>query len=287
MWKINQKPVVDDRIEKVRDVLKLSEKDVLSSWRAFRRLDKEGCGLVYTGNFFRTLGEEPTLFTTAIFDITETKDRYQVDFGEFIHSVCTYAAFQYKEMVRFVFFILDKDKNGYVDREELINFIGIMHGGRINSNAATAIGTLPHSIKGKTKNSLDSVPLDEDEMIDYDEFFAICKQFPSILHPAFRLQGRMRSYVMGERWWTKKLDGLQRNRSCFADRSEKKRALEEKRLLKERRQTIISELGFYNFYFNKHRRECMERIYPKPKVYLNNDYDIQVDFPQTDFEGED
>ena len=55
--------------------------------------------------------------------------------------------------------------------------------------------------------------------------------------------------------------------------------MEERRLLRERDQRIRSELGI-QFFFNKSKRVNLESLYPKPIVYLSDEYDIKVRFAE-------
>eukprot|EP00565_Helicotheca_tamesis_P001107 CAMPEP_0185741958 /NCGR_PEP_ID=MMETSP1171-20130828/39230_1 /TAXON_ID=374046 /ORGANISM="Helicotheca tamensis, Strain CCMP826" /LENGTH=134 /DNA_ID=CAMNT_0028413953 /DNA_START=1071 /DNA_END=1475 /DNA_ORIENTATION=- len=130
--------------------------------------------------------------------------------------------------------------------------------------------------------ALKSMNFHEDGKVDFHEFRAICKAFPSVLFPAFRMQQSMRLNILGEVWWQDKIETLQKEKDGFLGRCEQKRATEEKRLLRERRKLIRSELGLYSFYFSKHRRENLERIHPKPIVYLDKDHDVRVKFPETE-----
>jgi len=52
------------------------------------------------------------LFGDAIFDLIDTEDTANIEFGEFVQGVCTFAMFQVVDVLRFSFFIFDKDKNG-------------------------------------------------------------------------------------------------------------------------------------------------------------------------------
>lgn len=72
---------------------------------------------------------------------------------------------------------------------------------------------------------------------------------------------------------------LLRERKSLSERELKEidRQDEERRLLKERRRRIKGEMGILNYWFDKRRREYMESVYPKPKVYLSANLEIIVE----------
>mmetsp|Transcript_952 Transcript_952/g.1261 ORF Transcript_952/g.1261 Transcript_952/m.1261 type:complete len:270 (+) Transcript_952:231-1040(+) len=261
-------PVIDEHTLKTKETLKLTKKDIQLFWVVFQRLDVKREGVISLDTLFvQVLGEERSLFTNAIFELIDAKDQNMVDFGEFMYSVCTYAVFQMHDMIKFVFFIFDKKKVGYIEQEEVEFLIETLQGG---------------DIKGNVMKTLKSIKFNEDGKVDFDEFHIICKLFPSVLYPAFRIQQNMRLHVLGEQWWQNKIETLQREKDGFLGKCEQKRVAEEKRLLRERRRLIRSELGIFHFHFSTHRRENLEKIHPKPIVYLDKDHDIRITFPDTD-----
>lgn len=52
--------------------------------------------------------------------------------------------------------------------------------------------------------------MNEDGVIDYQEFTKIYKRFPLVLFPAFRLQDAMQKNSLGERAWIRIIEGYHR-----------------------------------------------------------------------------
>ena len=74
---------------------------------------------------------------------------------------------------------------------------------------------------------------------------------------------------------------LKKERDCRVDTRERERAMEERRLLRERIRRIRSELGI-QYFFNRRKREHIEKLYPIPIVYLADDFAIKVKFDNDD-----
>ena len=51
-------------------------------------------------------------FLDCIFDLVGTKNLHAMAFGEFLDGVLTFGMFKFDDMIRFIFFILDKNKRG-------------------------------------------------------------------------------------------------------------------------------------------------------------------------------
>ena len=139
-------------------------------------------------------------------------------------------------------------------------------------------------MKGNIAVALSLMKLKEDGIFEFGEFYTLCKQFPDILRPAIRLQHKMRSKIFGEEWWITKLKKLQFEREHHDENCEKKRLAEEKRLMKQRRNRIRAELGFFQYYFSKRRRKQIEDLVPKPTVYLDKDMTVKVKLPPNKYD---
>ena len=79
------------------------------------------------------------MFGDAIFDLIDTEDTEKIEFGEFVQAVSTFCMFEPPEVLKFVFYIFDKDKNGYIGQDELGNFIEQLHQEKIQGNLEKAL----------------------------------------------------------------------------------------------------------------------------------------------------
>jgi len=216
--------------------------------------------------FFTELcGEDRNLFGDAIFDLIDTEDTETLEFGEFVMGVCTFALFQVKDVLRFSFFIFDKDKNGYIDKDELELFVTTLHAS---------------GMQGNIMNSLHSIDFNGDGKFDFGEFCALHDKFPTVLYPAFRLQQRMCGRIMGDKWWERKKNFLQFRKDAEMERLEKMRRLEEKKTEAMRKRVIRSEMGFVSYLKGGKRREYFLRMNPAAEVYIDAQKTVQIRYPE-------
>ena len=130
----------DDRIDKCTKKLMLEEDDLILLFTIFNRYDREGSGFISTIDYFEQLLEiKPSLFTDAMFDIIDSEYAGKITFGEFVEVTCTFACLEPIEMIKYCWFILDRDKVGEVDIKEVEHFIYLMWDHDTNSNMDMAI----------------------------------------------------------------------------------------------------------------------------------------------------
>jgi Ca2+-binding EF-hand superfamily protein len=177
--------------------------------------------------------EERTLFGDAIFDLIDTEDTNVIEFGEFVQAVCTFVMFQPVDILRFSFFIFDKDKNGYIDKDELELFVNTLHNGGVAGNVMNALHTIDFNGDGK---------------FDFQEFSALHAKFPTVLYPAFRLQTQMQMYVMGTSWWERKKAKIAMQKEAEMFVLEKSGQISVMKAERERRRIVRKQMGLINYY---------------------------------------
>jgi len=74
-----------------------------------------------------------------------------VNFGEFVEIVCTICLFEVQDLLKYVFYILDREKGGWIDKIELRHFIKTIYGDSINSNVLTALEFLDKKLGKNTR----------------------------------------------------------------------------------------------------------------------------------------
>jgi len=182
----------DDRIDKCRNRIDLTDEDIMVLFDIFNRYDKEGVGFMSTADYFQQLLEiRPSLFTDAMFDIIDSEYPGKITFGEFVDVTCTFACFESLEMIKYTFFILDRDKVGEVDLKEVEHFIYLMWDHETNSNLLMAIDYM---------RTLDA----GDGRINFKDVLMVHTAYPSVFYPAFRIQSTVISTSLGETWWNNK-----------------------------------------------------------------------------------
>ena len=86
-----------------------------------------------------------------MFELVNTEDNEKIEFGEFVQATCTYCMFEPPEVLKFVFYIFDKDKNGYIGQDELGNFIEQLHQEKIQGNLEKALEELDSDLEKDLK----------------------------------------------------------------------------------------------------------------------------------------
>lgn len=169
-------------------------------------------------------------------------------------------------MVKVIFYIFDKEKNGDINKNDMTAFLQILHNSK--------------NLKGNLRTALDAFEVKRDGTIDFISVVRWCRKFPGTLEPAFILQAKIREGFLGVAFWEKKLIVLQNERNNSVDLQERHRAQEQRRLLRERTKRIRSELGI-QYFFNTRKREYVEKLYPIPTVYISDD-EIKIKFSDED-----
>lgn len=147
-----------------------------------------------------------------------------------------------------LFYLFDKKKTGYVDRDDLKHFIIGVHGGTIKSNAQLGL----HRIEEKPRH-------------DFKDLRILHRDFPHLLYPVFRLQLSMMRVSLGEAWWdSKKLQLAEEMRikrkneqSQFAgERSEQPKGTEDEEAIRFENR-VKETMGTFNYYVTFWKREII------------------------------
>ena len=232
-------PIPDDKMQKQIDMLKMEKKDLGRLWASFKSYDKDKSGAIDVDEFYKMLGEKRSLFGDSIFELIDIDNNQQLDFSEFMTVVSTYCMFGREDVRKFCFYIFDKDKNGYIEADELAALIDLLHDNMLNGNAKTAMEKFDKNGDGK---------------IDFGEFTIMDAEFPMLLYPAFNLQNKMMAATLGRKWWMDKQRELDderiMERKKIADAAKK----EELRKKKLRDKEVKRRMGGIQYYLCFWRR---------------------------------
>jgi Ca2+-binding EF-hand superfamily protein len=119
----------------------------------------------------------------------------RLGFEDFLVTTSSYCALSKEELLQFVYLIIDADRSGVLDKEELENFYSASifvprkHHSRqavYPENYMTALS----EFGGGTWKSL-----------VYEEFCLMCDLFPHLAFPAVHLQMLLRREILGTRFW--------------------------------------------------------------------------------------
>ena len=102
---------------------------------------------------------------------------------------------------------------------------------------------------------------DGDGKMSFNEFVKLHKQFPQLLHPAFRIQDSIAQKTMGREWWASKKDyfAKSRNKDAKAKEREKEKAKQEQ--INRQKRQIRRKMGIIQYYLNcPKRRKYLAQI---------------------------
>ena len=212
-------------------------------------------------------------FLDSIFDLVGTKNLHAMAYGEFLDGVLTFGMFKFDDMIRFVFFILDKNKRGHIARVGFLRFVESIHGRKVR---AFERGVLPDGEDDTPSDDRVRLPLAEIEKasVDYVALKHLCVEYPTMLEPMLLFQTKLRRRIMGEPWWSRKEMHIEKH----VRKLEKLREDEKKRLINERERKIRHDLGIWAYYLRRKWRSEREEEYPLPIVNLK---ETSVECPQT------
>lgn len=241
-------PTSDDRIQRAMQTFDLTKRDIRVFWKVWTKHDLSRRGMISTQAFYDNVIHEPrTLFGDAVFDIIECIDPDTIDFGEFVASICTYCFFEIPEILKFCFYVFDRDKNGFVPQTEFRLLIDALHNHNMNANVSFALENLKYRKEGK---------------FYFEEFVKMHELFPSVLFPAFRLQNAMMTTVGGERWWNTRKTRLVFNREAAIKREKARKRKAKREAERYRQAQIRRHMGPFKYYFMPWERKHFNAIYP-------------------------
>ena len=242
----------DERIDKIIKKLMLEEEDLVLLYTIFNRYDREGSGFISTIDYFEQLLEiKPSLFTDAMFDIIDSEYAGKITFGEFVDVTCTFACFETTEMLKYCWFILDRDKVGEVDIKEVEHFIYLMWDHDTNSNMDMAIDYM---------RTLDT----GDGRVNFKDILMVNAAYPFVFYPTFRIQATVTATSMGEIWWDKKKAEVQEKLEHERKLEEMKKNRKKADLAKEQErlneEMVKKKMGWKYYVFFWQRDKARKQI---------------------------
>lgn len=254
----------DSYVRRAKDLLCCGADDIERFWLIFKKLiDESDSGTLSLNKLYtKVLRINRSILGDTIFEIVDCgRDPHRVTFGQFILGISSFILCQVEGIIKLIFFNYDKEKRGYIILEDLKIFLEISHG-RMNKKLNAALQSYPPGCK-----------------INFNEVCALTTAHKILLWPVVRLQNLMRLQILGSGWWTKRVRIVANVSASVETKLEHNRTIEEKRLHQEWQEDIREELSTLEYMRGGPKRRYLERVNPKPIVYINEKNEIHMKYP--------
>ena len=203
--------------------------------------------------------------------------------------------FEIPEVLKFCFFVFDRDKKGFITQEEMRLFVDAMHGmerrpvvSSLMETPSTRLvfmrvdgGWFLFRFRGRSEMmlragnemstnvefALDNLKYRKDGKFDFEEFKGMHHLYPSVLFPAFRLQNAMMQAMGGEQFWESKKLELSMQKEDERKREANREAREKAEAYKYREDQVRRHMGSIKYYLMPKNRAKYYEVYPLPKKY--------------------
>lgn len=281
-------PIFDERLVLVKEKMKLSEEDIKDLWKSFQNLvDTQVSDVVDISVICEHIQERRTVVMDAVFELGGAEPEEQLEpeqdstvptlsirFGNFVHGLCSFVMLHsVRDMCKFIFFLVDKEKRGYVTTDALESTMTTLHscGHYLSRKEVTAPKYTFNALRSQTY---------EGDLISFEEFKTLCTSHSYLLFPIFRLQLKLCSYFMGESWWERKKLSLHKSKMQQLYEQQQKIAKEEQNLRQKQSSQIKAEMGLLGYLLDVEKRRDLEARNPIPQVFLDENGTIQYVEPR-------
>ena len=215
--------VYDIRLMKVLKTLKLEKDDLVHFWNLFKKYDLNDNDLLDFNEFLPLVDKDSTIqkdYTENLFKLVGIEDSTELSFSEFVHAIVTYCLFGPEDILKFCFYVFDKNRDGCIDHDELHALTKMLYSDAKKGNVEQVLKTFNRCKQG---------------IITFEEFRVINKQHPLLLYPAFRLQLKLRQTICGNEWWHKRMRKIMKERRLSEEEHEKVLAEAKQANMRERK----------------------------------------------------
>lgn len=189
-------PPIADRDLGILLSYNLEESHIKAFHHRFIEMDVNLNG-VWTENEVRKLINEPRLSIRApilnrIFFMGDSKSEGALIFQDFLVSFASFCALSKEEVLQLLFIIIDEDRNGSCEKEELLEFFSYVPPGSANMQPLFPVNN---------KNALDKFRGGKWKSLEFDGLAQLCERFPYISYPAYHVQEQFRRKLLGQYHW--------------------------------------------------------------------------------------
>jgi len=185
-----------------RDLLlsfNLEEVHFRKLFQIFHECDVDSNGFWTVNECFRLIREPRismrALIVDALFFFSDGRSDGSVTFQDFMVCFCSFCALSKEEVLQLFFMIVDEDRNGKIDKNELNRFFSFVP----PEAPAGAKPVFPVN----NKNALDKFRGGKWLYLEFDGLAQLCERFPYIAYPVHHVQHLYRTKLLGVKFWEK------------------------------------------------------------------------------------
>mmetsp|Transcript_89479 Transcript_89479/g.154867 ORF Transcript_89479/g.154867 Transcript_89479/m.154867 type:complete len:404 (-) Transcript_89479:42-1253(-) len=190
-------PPFADRDREILLSYNLEDSHFGGMWSKFRETDNDCNGFWTVAECYRLI-KEPRISMRApiienIFFYADGKGDGQLNFQDFCVGIGSFCALSKEEVLQLLFMIVDEDRNGKIEKEELLNFFSFV--------PAEAGADRTPMFPVNNKNALDKFRGGKWKYLEFDGLAQLCERFPYIAYPVYHVQDCFRSALLGQKFW--------------------------------------------------------------------------------------
>ena len=195
--------------------LGLSNKQLLNMREKFDEIDLDGSGELNVEELLEYMEEKANPITDALFKLIDVDGDGNISFDEVVAVQTTYCMYTQDDILhvrapsfgrcarhtlmrlsppapfpraQFVFDIFDIDDSGNLNEKEFIELCKAVNRGK-------------PVFPGNFNTAIREFDVNDDGLIDFEEFRQLHIRYPMLLYPAFRLQDKMQEMTLGSATW--------------------------------------------------------------------------------------
>jgi len=177
----------------------LNELHIRQVYKIFVEVDVDNNGVWSVSEMYNIL-KEPRLSVRApiidtIFRFGNSNSEGSLTFPDFLVTMCSFCALSKEEMLQFLFMIIDEDRNGTVEKEELLKFFSYVPAGVGEEGGGEPVFPV------NNKNAVTKFRGGKWDSLQFDGLAQLCERFPYIAYPAFHTQEMYRALILGKAFW--------------------------------------------------------------------------------------
>lgn len=235
------KAPLDEKALKYVNRLEIPNEQIQQLWLLFNEHDPEKKGQITITHYFQGIVEEEfiPILGEGLLALLGIGANGRLNFSEFVQLTCAYATFAPMDLIKIVFYLLDRDKTGLVDCLELKHFMAALWAANMNTNVQLSIGHL-HDYE------------DSLGMVTFPKLEEWCSCYPQVYYPVQRIQMSVMRNTLGAYWWENKKADITEKEAAERKKTNvgkaEKRAKQKMQKVKETEEIVKTQLGPVSYY---------------------------------------